>query len=222
MSVLSRITRWIKNVFGSEMSPEDKIDNAENQIQSSLDDIKRAIADLTAQKKRLEIQRSRIKEVIKTQEEEARKFVDEGKDEKAREILKRKRRNEERINDLEEQIERMNEIQSELTSKKENVLMDLRELRTTRSNINARKKAAKAEVIMSDGVEGINGTDVQDTLRNLESEVAELEAKAEVLGSESTFNTNYSEKDEDSKNNDLDENNINYDDIQKELDEIKE
>lgn len=221
MSVLSRITRWIKNVFGSEMSPEDKIDNAENQIQSSLDDIKRAIADLTAQKKRLEIQRSRIKEVIKTQEEEARKFVDEGKDEKAREILKRKRRNEERINDLEEQIERMNEIQSELTSKKENVLMDLRELRTTRSNINARKKAAKAEVIMSDGVEGINGTDVQDTLRNLESEVAELEAKAEVLGSESTFNTNYSEKDEDSKNNDLDEDSIN-DDIQKELDEIKE
>lgn len=221
MSVLSRITRWIKNVFGSEMSPEDKIDNAENQIQSSLDDIKRAIADLTAQKKRLEIQRSRIKEVIKTQEEEARKFVDEGKDEKAREILKRKRRNKERINDLEEQIERMNEIQSELTSKKENVLMDLRELRTTRSNINARKKAAKAEVIMSDGVEGINGTDVQDTLRNLESEVAELEAKAEVLGSESTFNTNYSEKDEDSKNNDLDEDSIN-DDIQKELDEIKE
>lgn len=206
MGILSDFIDWIERIFNGERTPEEKIDTARSEIQDDLSNVKSSIADITTQKKRLEIHRKRLRNEVEEQEEKAERYVREGDDEHARDILRHKKRNENRIEELTKSIEEMSGIQDNLSEKKRNLGNALRDLKTTQSSIEARKKAAQAEITATETLSDYDGESVDDILRNLERETERLEAKAEVINSD-----------------DSGDNNVNIEeDVNKELEELKE
>lgn len=206
--MLSDIVAWFQGLLTNDPSPQEKLDRAQRKCRDKLQELKQAIADITTQKKKLELQRDRLSEEIDRQEREAKVEVNDGNESVAKDILKHKRRNKERLEELREQISNMAEVQQDLTRQKDSLKRELRDIKTTRSNMEARKKAAEAEMVASEAFSGRDGINIDETMRDLESKTQRLETRAEVAReSPNTFLEDEIETEEE--------------DIEKELEELK-
>ena len=178
--MLSDLVAWFQNLLTNEPSPQEKLDRAQRRCRDKLQELKQAIADITTQKKKLELQRDRLKEEIERQKRKAKVEVNDGRERSAKDILKHKKRNEDRLEELREQIRSMSEIQQNLTMQKDSLERELRDIKTTRSNMEARKKAAEAEMVASEAFSDVGNVNIDETMRELERKTDRLESRAEV------------------------------------------
>jgi phage shock protein A len=178
--MISDLISWIQDIFTNEPSSQEKLEMAQNECRRKLQELKQAIADITTQKKKLELQKNRLEDELKEQRQKAEEKVNEGDESSAKRVIRHKKRNEARISDLEDQIRKMSQIQDDLTSQKTALEHELRDIKTTRSNIEARRKAAEAEMIASEALSDIDGGNVEETMQSLQRETERLESRAEV------------------------------------------
>jgi len=187
MGLLARLSYAVRAKLNSAVSraedPSDTLDYSYERLRDQLQDVKRGIADLTTQQKRLEMRRRRLAENAEKHDEQAREAVRQDRDDLARRALEKKDRQEAQIEDLDAQIADVAETKDELVAKKEGLERRIREFRTTKETMKARYEAAEASARVSEAVTGA-GEEFDDVTRAVEratEKTAEMEARAAAL-----------------------------------------
>jgi phage shock protein A len=94
MGVLSRLSYLVRSkvnaVLNRAEDPHDTLDYSYEQMRDELQEVKQGIADLTTQKKRLEMQKERLEENVEKHNEQARQAVDQDREDLARRRRRRR------------------------------------------------------------------------------------------------------------------------------------
>lgn len=182
MGIISDFSKWFSNLISREPSIEEKMNQIQNEYERSLSEIRKGVADITTQKKKLELQLSELESNIQEQEEKARAVVKDDEEE-ARRILSRKARNQKRANSLSSKIRELEDMRQTLIGKRKAISSEIREIKTKRANMKAKKKAAKARSRVSETLSDIGDEDIESSLNRMQKEVERLESRAEVYSS---------------------------------------
>ena len=115
MGILSRASYVIRSKVNSLLNraedPTESLDYSYEQMRDELQDVKQGIADLTTQKKRLEIQQRKLEENVEKHNRQAREAVQQDRDDLARKALEKKKSKMAQIEELEGQIADLNNTQ---------------------------------------------------------------------------------------------------------------
>jgi len=187
MGILSRASYVIRSklnaIVSSQEDPSETLDYSYEKMRDELQDVKQGIADLTTQKKRLEIQKRRLAENVEKHNEQAREAVNAGRDDLARRALEKKKQKMTQIEDLEGQIADLQSTQDRLVEKKDELQERIERFRTEKETMKARYEAAEASARVSEAMSGV-GDEMEETARAIErarDRTDEMEARAEAM-----------------------------------------
>ncbi|WP_254831855.1 PspA/IM30 family protein [Haloglomus salinum] len=187
MGILSRASYVIRSklnaIVSSQEDPSETLDYSYEKMRDELQDVKQGIADLTTQKKRLEIQKRRLAENVEKHNEQAREAVNAGRDDLARRALEKKKQKMTQIEDLEGQIADLQNTQDRLVEKKDELQERIERFRTEKETMKARYEAAEASARVSEAMSGV-GDEMEETARAIErarDRTDEMEARAEAM-----------------------------------------
>ena len=86
MGILSRASYVIRSKINAVLNraedPSETLDYSYERLRDELQDVKKGIADLTTQKKRLEIQKRRLEENVEKHNEQARQAVGQDREDR--------------------------------------------------------------------------------------------------------------------------------------------
>ena len=158
MGILSRASYIIRSkvnaVLNRAENPQETLDYSYEQLRDQLQDVKQGIADLTTQKKRLEIQKRRLEENVEKHNEQAREAVRQGRDDLPRKALEKKKQKMSQIEGLEDQVAELQRQQDQLVEKKNTLQSRIEEFRTRKETMKARYEAAEASAKVSEAMTG--------------------------------------------------------------------
>ncbi|SDN01080.1 phage shock protein A (PspA) family protein [Halogranum gelatinilyticum] len=127
-------------------------DYAVEQLRDELKRVKEAILDLVTEKKRLEKRRDSLQEKIEERNEQAREAVAAGREDLAREVLRKKQRELNDLESLDEQVSELADAQEELIERSEELERRVDHYRAKRAQAAAREQAARADLATKGGV----------------------------------------------------------------------
>jgi len=148
MGILSRASYVIRSKLNALLNrtedPTESLDYSYEQMRDELQDVKQGIADLTTQKKRLEIQSaSSTRTSRSTTDRPARRSSRTATTSRGRPSKKKKSKMTQ-IEELEGQIAKLNDTQEQLVEKKNKLQNRIEEFRTKKESMKARYQAAEA------------------------------------------------------------------------------
>ncbi|MFW6046168.1 MAG: PspA/IM30 family protein, partial [Natronomonas sp.] len=134
MGILSRASYVIRSKLNALLNraedPTETLDYSYERLRDELQDVKKGIADLTTQKKRLEIQKRRLEENVEKHNAQARQAVEQDRDDLARQALEKKKKKMRQIEEREAQIADLQSTQDDLVDKKNGLQSRIEEFRT--------------------------------------------------------------------------------------------
>ena len=158
MGILSRASYVIRSklnaLISSAEDPSEQLDYSYEQMRDELQNVKRGIADLTTQKKRLEIQKRRLEENVEKHNDQARQAVSQDREDLARKALEKKKQKMQQIEELEAQIVDLQNTQDNLVEKKDELQSQIERFRTEKETMKARYEAAEASAKVSEAMTG--------------------------------------------------------------------
>lgn len=187
MGILSRLSYAIRSKLSALVDrtadPTESLDYSYRQMQDELADVKRGVADLTAQKKRLEVQRDRLQENVDRHNEQAREAMRQDREDLARRALEKKQAKLAQIEDLEDQIASLQSTQHDLEEKKADLQSRVEAFKTKKETMKARYNAAEAQTRVSEAMTGVSGEmeDVNRAIERATDRTEEMEARAAAM-----------------------------------------
>jgi phage shock protein A len=187
MGILSRLSytvrAWFNALVNRASDPSRELDYSYEQLRDELQDVKRGIADLTTQKKRLQKHRDRLQANVEKHNEQAREAVRQDRDDLARRALEKKQANLQQIEDLDDQVADLEQTQETLVAKKDELQNQIEQFRTKKETMKARYEAAEASVRVSEALTGAGEEmgDVSRTIERATERTDEMEARAAAL-----------------------------------------
>ena len=187
MGILSRLSytvrAWLNAVVNRASDPSRELDYSYDQLRDELQDVKRGIADLTTQKKRLQKHRDRLQANVEKHNEQAREAVRQDREDLARQALEKKQANLGQIEELDEQVADLQSTQEHLVAKKDALEQQIERFRTRKETMKARYEAAEASARVSEALTGA-GEEMGDVARTIEranERTERMEARAAAL-----------------------------------------
>jgi phage shock protein A len=187
VSLLRRLSflvrSWTNALLNRASDPAAELDYSYEQLRDELQKINRGIADLTTQKKRLEMHRRRLQAAVEKHDEQVREAVRQDRDDLARRALEKKHANSSQIADLDEQIERLQATQDQLIKRQITFRGRIEGFRTHKETLKARHEAARASARVAESFAGLGG-DIADVNRAVEraaERTEQMEARAAAL-----------------------------------------
>ncbi len=187
MGILSRTSYVIRSKINSVLNraedPTETLDYSYEQMRDQLQQVKRGIADLTTQKKRLEMQKRRLEENVEKHNDQARTAVQQDREDLARRALEKKKTKMNQIDDLERQISDLQNQQDSLIEQKNELQTRIEEFRTKKETMKARYEAAEASSTVSEAMTatGEEFEDVGRAIERAEEQTEDMEARAAAL-----------------------------------------
>lgn len=187
MGILSRASYVIRSKVNALLNraedPRETLDYSYEQMRDQLQSVKQGIADLTTQKKRLEMQQKRLEENVEKHNEQAREAVRQDRDDLARQALEKKKAKMQQIEQLESQIANLEQQQTDLVEKKNDLQTRIEEFRTKKETMKAQYEAAEASSQVSEALTGAGDEmgDVTRAIERAEEETEEMEARAAAM-----------------------------------------
>jgi len=187
MGILSRASYVIRSKVNALLNraeePGQTLDYSYEQLRDELQNVKQGIADLTTQKKRLEIQKRRLEENVERHNEQARQAVEQDRDDLARRALEKKKQKMNQIEDLESQIADLERKQDNLIKQKDDLQRQIEEFRTRKETMKARYEAAEASARVNEAMTGAGDQmeDIARTIERAEERTEEMEARSAAL-----------------------------------------
>src|SRR6056297_2367842 len=118
MGILARFSYVVRSKLNALLNraedPQETLDYSYERMRDELQDVKRGIADLTTQKKRLQMQKRRLEQNVEKHNDQAREAVRQDRDDLARKALEKKQSKMEQIEELDAQIADLEETQDQL------------------------------------------------------------------------------------------------------------
>ncbi len=163
--------------------PKEVLDYSYQKQVEMLTKLRQNVAEVVAAKKRLEMQKARLKENIYKLEEQAMNALKIGREDLARLALERKNINIKQLLDVEKQIEDMEREQVRLEDLTKRLSVKVEQFKLQKEVMKAKYTAAEAEVRIKESVTGIaeEMADVGYAMHRVEEKTERLKARALAL-----------------------------------------
>ena len=163
--------------------PRQALDYSHVKQTEMLNKLRRDIAEVVTSKKRLEMQKAKIWDNIRTLDEQARRSIEVDREDLTKLALERKNANLLQVRGLEKQIAEMQNEQEKLEQTEKRLSAKVEEFKSKKEVIKAQYSAAEAQVRIKESVSGISEemTDVGVSMNRAEDKTEKMKAKAQAL-----------------------------------------
>lgn len=210
MNRISTVIKQKANVLVDKYEdPREALDYSYTKQIELLNKLRRDIAEVVTAKRRLEMQKAKLWDNIRTLDEQARRSLDADREDLAKLALERKNANLLQLQGLDKQISEMLMEQEKLEQTEKRLSTKVEEFKSKKEVIKAQYSAAEAQVRIKENVTGISEemTDIGMALNKAEEKTEKMKAKSGALDEmiDSGVLTDYT---------------INKDSIEKELEQV--
>ena len=187
MGLANRISDVVKQkvniLLDKYEDPRQALDYSYTKQLEMLNKLRRSIAEVIASKKRLEMQKLKLLDNVKTLDEQARRAVDAGREDLAKLALERKNSNLVQVQDLDKQIAEMQVEQKKLEMAERQTSTKVEEFKSRKEVIKAQYTAAAASVKIKESVTGISEhmADVGMAMQRAEDKTEKMRAKSQAM-----------------------------------------
>jgi phage shock protein A len=184
---MNRITTVIKQkaniIIDKYEDPREALDYSYTKQTELLNKLRRDIAEVVTAKRRLEMQKAKLWDNIRTLDEQARRSIDAEREDLAKLALERKNANLMQLQGLDKQITEMLSEQEKLEQTEKRLSTKVEEFKSKKEVIKAQYSAAEAQVRIKENVTGISEemTDIGMSLSKAEEKTEKMKAKSGAL-----------------------------------------
>ncbi len=187
MGLSNRISTLVKQKVNSLLDkyedPKEALDYSYQKQIETLNKLRRSVAEVITAKKRLEMQKTRLLENVRTLDIQSRSAIDQDREDLAKLALERKNANIMQIQDLDKQITDMQAQQDKLEQTEKSLSTKVEEFRSKKEVIKAQYTAADAQVHIKENITGISEemASVGMAMNRAEDKTEKMKAKAQAL-----------------------------------------
>lgn len=184
---MNRISTVIKQkasiMIDKYEDPREALDYSYTKQIELLNKLRRDMAEVVTAKRRLEMQKAKLWDNIRTLDEQARRSIDAEREDLAKLALERKNANLMQLQGLEKQIAEMLTEQEKLEQTEKRLATKVEEFKSKKEVIKAQYSAAEAQVRIKENVTGISEemTDIGMALNKAEEKTEKMKAKSGAL-----------------------------------------
>lgn len=184
---MNRISTVIKQkasiMIDKYEDPREALDYSYTKQIELLNKLRRDMAEVVTAKRRLEMQKAKLWDNIRTLDEQARRSIDAEREDLAKLALERKNANLMQLQGLEKQIAEMLTEQEKLEQTEKRLATKVEEFKSKKEVIKAQYSAAEAQVRIKENVTGISEemTDIGMSLNKAEEKTEKMKAKSGAL-----------------------------------------
>jgi phage shock protein A len=187
LGLTNRITTLLKQKVNTLLNkyedPKEALDYSyQNQIET-MNKLRRSIAEVVTAKMRLQMQKTKLVDNIRTLDEQSRRAIEQDREDLAKLALERKNANMLQLQDLDKQIIDMQTQQDKLEQTEKRLSAKVEEFRSMKEVIKAQYTAAEAQVRIKENLTGISEemADVGVAMNRAEDKTEQMKAKAKAL-----------------------------------------
>ena len=160
--------------------PDEMLDLSYEQMLDQITQVRRGLVDVTASRKRIELQERQLQHSVTHLQDQARAALAQGNEELAREALSRKAATQEQIDAFESQHQELTEQEQKLEQTLDALQKRVNTFRTQKEVLKAQYTAAKAESSVGESAAGISQTagDPGAELQRTQDKIANMQARA--------------------------------------------
>jgi phage shock protein A len=187
LGLLNRISTVIKQkanyLLDKYEDPRQALDYSYEKQRELVNRLRRDMAEVVTSKKRLEMQKARLWDNIRTLDEQARRSLDADREDLAKLALQRKNANLIEMQGLDRQIAEMQAEQDKLERTEKRLSAKVEEFRSKKEVIKAQYSSAEAQVRIKESITGISEemTDVGIAMNRAEEKAERMKSKAQAL-----------------------------------------
>lgn len=182
MDRLSRLIRAnVNDLIDRAEDPEKMLDQILRDMQTNIQSAREQVAAMIAQEKELELDYNEAEKLAREWGEKARRAVTAGKDDLAREALRRKRDNEENAGVYEHQVQAQKEMVEKLKVQMRQLESKYSTTLSQRDSLIARQRRARAMTKVTETMSGFSPMDPTADLDRMERQIRGNEARAMAL-----------------------------------------
>jgi phage shock protein A len=163
--------------------PDELLDLSYEQMLDQITQVRRALVDIAASRKRIELQELQLSHTVDHLQDQARAALDQGKEDLAREALSRKAAAQSQIDGMEPQHKQLAEQEEKLEQTLTALQQKVNDFRTHKEVLKAQYTAAQAETSVNESVTGISTTigDSGAALQRAQDKIATMQARAGAM-----------------------------------------
>jgi phage shock protein A len=164
--------------------PRETLDYAYQKQAENITQLRRSLADVATARKRVELQIKTVQLESDKREQQARKALELGREDLARDALTRRSQIQEQIASLEPQHENLVRQEEKLTLAVQAAQRKVEAFRTQKETIKANYTAAQAQTKIAETLSGISEEmgDVGMAIQRAQDKTEQLQARAEAMG----------------------------------------
>jgi phage shock protein A len=187
LGLLNRISTVIKQkvnyLVDKYEDPRQALDYSYEKQRELVNRLRRDMAEVVTSKKRLEMQKARLWDNIRTLDEQARRSLDSDREDLAKLALQRKNANLIQMQGLDKQIAEMQTEQEKLEQTEKRLTAKVEEFKSKKEVIKAQYSSAEAQVRIKESITGISEemTDVGMAMNRVEEKAERMKSKAQAL-----------------------------------------
>jgi len=167
----------------SAENPNEMLDYSYQQMLDHITRVRRALVDVAASRKRIELQEQQLQHTIAHLTDQAQAALGQGREDLAREALSRKAAAQQQIDGLDAQHQDLNEQQEKLEQALSQLQQRVNNFRSQKEVIKAQYTAAQASAGVNAEAAGISGEfgDSGEALARAQDKIANMQARAGAL-----------------------------------------
>ena len=187
MGLTNRITTLLKQKVNTLLDkyedPKEALDYSYQSQIETMNKLRRSLAEVVTAKTRLQMQKTKLVENIRTLDEESRRAIDQDREDLAKLALERKNSNMLQLQNLDKQIVDIQTQQDKLEQTEKRLSTKVEEFRSKKEVIKAQYTAAEAQVRIKENLTGISEemADVGVAMNKAEDKTEQMKAKAQAL-----------------------------------------
>ncbi len=189
--------------------PDEMLDLSYEKMLEQLTQVRRALVDIAASRKRIELQETQLQHSVDHLQDQAKGALAQGREDLAKEALARKATAQSQIDAMEPQHQQLTEEEEKLTQTMQTLQQRVNSFRTQKETLKAQYTAASAVTSVNESVSGISKSlsDSGASLQRAQDKIDQMQARSGAL-------------DELLESGVLEDVGGGTDDIQKELDQV--
>lgn len=187
MGVIDRVSRLVRanvnDLLDQAEDPEIMIDQILRDMESNISDARKQVAAMIAQEKELEFERNETQKLADAWGDKAQRAVDAGKDDLAREALRRQKDYADNAALYEQQLELQSQAVVKLKSQLAQLEAKYDQTRSQRDSLIARQKRARAQAQIAESMSGadFSSMDPSSDLDRMERKIRGQEARTAAM-----------------------------------------
>jgi phage shock protein A len=187
MGLISRFTTFVKSVFSSALDkaedPGMTLDYSYTKQLEQLQNLRRAIADVVTNEKRLELQQAQVQTQMAKYEDQARQALGANHEDLARMALERRQNLATQLTGFQQQIEQLKAQQDKFVQMEQRLSARVEAFRTQKEMVKAQYGAAQAQVKIQEAATGLSEemTDVNMAVQRAQDKVLSMQARAQAM-----------------------------------------